>query len=58
MFGEISYDRAADELFDKNNDDETVKGLALLLRRNLGKTDDDKQDVHIKSMIDMYVKSL
>ena len=53
MYGEISYDRAANELFDKYkvyDDDvkqETVKGLALLLRRNLGKTEDEKQDAHI-----------
>ena len=65
MFGEISFDRAADEIFKSMGKikktgqpeayDELVKGMALLYRRELNKTDEvfDEEVMHIK--VQQYV---
>ena len=63
VYGEISYDRAVNELFEKNEDvveenKDAAKGLALLYRAELKKTDDMKQDEILTNEIQQYVQKL
>lgn len=44
MYGDISYDRAINEIFAEDEKTDEDKAMALLLRQELKKTEDEKQD--------------
>ena len=65
MYGEISFDRAANEIFEEKEEGskaqeklDEAKGMALLYRSGLKKTDDQKQDELITEEIQQYVQKL
>ena len=63
MYGEISYERAAREIFDGKEGQDSAerqrqKGMALLLRRELGKTDDAQEDEALTRKIQDYILQL
>ena len=68
MFGEISFNRAANEMYKSienttkpgqtKTEYELVKGLALLFRRELSKSDEMFDDQIMQKKIQQYVKQL
>ena len=60
VFGEVSFDRAVNEIFGESNEGKmgVLKGLALLMRREPGKTPEEANEANFLKMITAYVERL